>query len=152
MIICDLNLSALHHPLLESGSRLGCLKWRPYGLACGCICMCLLVKDTGIVILGGGGCKVGWDCSCAFLSVILCDVSRFSVYLCMCTSMVILLYFPRWCPQLGNLSLPITPTTNMFRDEIIEWDSAIMSTVHMPDIKSHHFEDEVGSLVGPWRA
>lgn len=143
MMMCVRNFSALHHP--ERGLTGVVWNGRPSGLTCGCMYMSFCQGHWKSD--GGGG--VRWAETVLHFWVWSCVMFQGS--LCMYTSMVILLYFPCWCPHFDNLFPPITPPSNMLSDEIIEWDSVIMSTVHMPDIKSHHYEVGAGSLVGPSR-
>lgn len=102
------------------------------------VCMYVpFVKDTGRVILGEGGFMRAVilflcisDCVPCVLNV---DVK--SVSLCVHkhdnSPRFSLLMSTIWQSVFPIPSIHCTPTPNMLSDEIIEWDSAIMSTVHM---------------------
>lgn len=129
--MCVLNFSALHHPLLDGGGPPGLLEMGdPLGWRVGVYSMHVSSCQGHWKSDWGGGLRL-------LLCISKCDLAQCFRVLCVCTQ--------AWffsCVFLADVQsvLAITPTPNMLSDEIIEWNSAIMSTVHMPDIKSHYYE------------
>lgn len=150
--------AALHDPSsCRVGAQWGCLceMGDPLGYHVGVYVHALLPRTLEEWYRGtwGGLRLIVCISECDPICVLNVDVESFSLYVHKhgYSSVFYLLMSTIWQSVLATLYCSITPTPNMLSDEIIEWESAV-STVHMPDIKSHHYEvrgREPGPLWAP---
>lgn len=149
MNMCVLGFSSLHDRFSGKWGLTG-VAWN--GRPCGLMCMSVLWSRT-LTGFGVGGVGMRWSYSILLLFISECDPACFlnpDVSLCIFISVVvILLYFYVFSLLMSTICLSHSfcllqlslPHQTCKSVEIIEWDSyyeLIMSTVHMPDIKSHY--------------